>query len=105
MLAVWWPVPRVGRIDPRVDMPRLPRAVRLEPAGSEVTADERDPREVRRELRIQRAVVGLVLHGYRGDTVGFNSAATELARVEQATPDELFRPLLWASCVPWRGRS
>ncbi|SKZ46560.1 MULTISPECIES: hypothetical protein [unclassified Gordonia (in: high G+C Gram-positive bacteria)] len=61
-----------------------------------MTAAERDPREVRRELRIQRAVVGLVLHGYRGDTVGFNSAATELARVEQAAPDELFRPLLWA---------
>ena len=61
-----------------------------------MTTPERDPRVVRRELRIDRAVIGLVLHGSRGDVIGFNSAATELALVENVAPDELWRPLLWA---------
>ncbi|QUD82095.1 hypothetical protein J8M97_20525 [Gordonia polyisoprenivorans] len=57
---------------------------------------ERDLAEVRRELRIERAVIALVLHGYRGDTVGFNDAATDLGLTEHARLPELLGPLRWA---------
>lgn len=57
---------------------------------------ERDPRVVRRELRIERALVGAVLHGYRGDNEGFNSAITDVWMTESATPAEINNILFWA---------
>ena len=58
--------------------------------------EERDPRDARRELRIERAVTALVLHGYLGDTIGFNTAATDLGLVEHATLTETLTSLHWA---------
>ena len=51
---------------------------------------------VERELRIKRAVIGLVVHGYRGDGLGYNDALTDLLVVDHATLAEIQSTLLWA---------
>ncbi|RDB46822.1 hypothetical protein [Tsukamurella tyrosinosolvens] len=57
---------------------------------------ERDVPAVQRELRIKRAVIALVVHGYRGDTLGYNDALTDLLVVDHATLAEIQSTLLWA---------
>ncbi|MGV9827301.1 hypothetical protein [Gordonia sp. NPDC003429] len=54
------------------------------------------PRQAQRTLRIRRATVALVLHGTRGDVLGYNDALTDLALTEHATMAEIARPLFWA---------
>lgn len=57
---------------------------------------ERDPNVVRRELRIERAVVGAVLHGYSRDNLGFNDAVADLMLREQAQVSEILTAMWWA---------
>lgn len=56
----------------------------------------RDVEEVRRTLRIERAVVAAVLHGHGRDNWGFNDAMTALLSQEKATLIEVVTPLWWA---------
>lgn len=62
----------------------------------ETPHSERDPAVVRRELRIERAVVGAVLHGYGRDNLGFNDAVADLMLREQAQLSEILTTLWWA---------
>ena len=54
---------------------------------------ERDPAVVRRELRIQRAVTGAVLHGYQRDNFGFTRAVDALFDEDAALHEVI--PVLW----------
>ncbi|MEV6096032.1 hypothetical protein [Nocardia sp. NPDC051981] len=63
--------------------------------GDDLTP-ERDPAAARRELRIERAVVGAVLHGYGRDNWGFNDAMTDLMLREKAQILEILPALWWA---------
>lgn len=66
--------------------------------------EDRDTNIVRRELRIERAVIGLVVHGYRRDNLGFNQGVEELALAENATAAEVVPHLFWAlSRLPLSG--
>lgn len=58
--------------------------------------EERDPKVVERELRIERAVIGAVLHGYLRDNWGYNAAMTEALVVDRATAAEITSVLFWA---------
>ena len=66
--------------------------------------DDQDVKAVRRSLRIERAVIGAVLHGYRADNHGFNAALTDLWVTEQASAVDINVALFWAlSCLPRNG--
>ncbi|MGX9295154.1 hypothetical protein [Tsukamurella paurometabola] len=56
---------------------------------------ERPLSAVRRELRIERAVLGIVVHGYARDSYGAGDAFADLAAAEP-TMLEVFPLLLWA---------
>lgn len=56
---------------------------------------ERPLPTVRRELRIERAIIALVSHGYVGDSYAAGQAFGDLIP-EDASLAEVFVPLLWA---------
>ncbi|GAB33424.1 hypothetical protein [Gordonia otitidis] len=65
---------------------------------------DQDVTAVRRSLRIERAVIGAVLHGYRADNHGFNAAITDLWVTEQASAVDVNITLFWAlSRLPRNG--
>lgn len=68
----------------------------VEPSAEEDRRVAAYPRQAQRILRIRRATVALVLHGTRGDVLGYNDALTDLALTEHATMAEIARPLFWA---------
>lgn len=56
---------------------------------------ERPLPTVRRELRIERAIIALVLHGHVGDSYAAGQAFADLA-TEEPSLLEVFPTLLWA---------
>ena len=65
---------------------------------------DQDVKAVRRNLRIERAVVGAGLHGYRADNHGFNAAITDLWIIERASAVDINVALFWAlSRLPRNG--
>lgn len=55
-----------------------------------------DGDRIRRDLRIQRAAIGAVLHGYARDNEGFNAAVADLVDHEGASLQECASALWWA---------